>query len=254
MISENTKMDVDYSDYSDSDYEASRSSVAKIPGDNSAARSSDNNKETPPVMSRGDQSSNVQPKTDSEFHESDSDAPPKKIKKPNSPLNNTPLLNLFLTSPHAERTATPPSSPAMMFSSNSSPPLPPRTPTPPPSRAPIIVTSKNVATAIAMAIEQTGVSKSGNGKNEMNGSTDSMSLENLNLNPLLPNVSQASGSASSQSNNSSGMKSVIVRAGPSTQTTVCIFLIYFFPVIFIARLCELLASFFSCLLKHLMYW
>lgn len=217
-VIENAKMDVDYSDYSDSDYEASRSSVSKMATENIPSGSSEN-KEPQPVTTNEDKPSSAIPRTEPESQESDSDAPPKKIKKPNSPMN-TPLLNLFLTSPHTERTATPPSSPSAMVFSNSSPPLPPRTPTPP-SRAPIIVTSKNVATAIAMAMEQTSGNKSGGAKDGVGGSTDNMSLENLNLNPLIPNTSQAP-TVGVQSNSSSGMKSVIVRAGSSTQGTVSV--------------------------------
>lgn len=136
--------------------------------------------------------------------------PPKKIKKPNSPLN-TPLLNLSVTSP------------SILFPYSRSP-EPPRTPTPPPGRAPIIVTSKNVAAAIAMAMEQTG-SKPSTGKDNL--TPDNLSLGNLNLSSLVTNTSQGTGCSSSKGGNNSGsnsgfseIKSVIVRAGPSSQNTV----------------------------------
>lgn len=214
-------MEVDYSDYSDSDYEASRSSLAKIAAETSSAGTgagSSESKEPQPVSINDDKASRANSKNEPESQsESDTDGPPKKMKKPNSPLD-TPLLNLFLTSPQTERTAAPPSPSAMAFS-NTSPLLPPRTPTPP-SRAPIIVTSKNVATAIAMAMEQTSGKQSSGGKDGSSSSCDNISLDNINLNPLVPNGSQAP-AGSVQSSSSSGVKSVIVRAGPSTQNTVC---------------------------------
>lgn len=202
-------MDVDYSDYSDSDYETSRSSAPKMATENIASGLPE--RKDPQSGGNSEKSSSTIPKVEPESQESDSDGPPKKIKRPNSP-NSTPILNLFLTAPHAELSGTPPSSPSAMMFSNS-PPLPPRTPTPP-NRAPIIVTSKNVATAIAKAMEQTTGNKAGRAKDSSGPSSDNLPVENVNLNSLLPNSSQTSGSTSS------GMKSVIVRAGSSTQATV----------------------------------
>ncbi|KAK6633415.1 hypothetical protein RUM44_004018 [Polyplax serrata] len=209
LPSENPKMDVDYSDYSDSDYETSRSSAPKMATENIASGLPE--RKDPQSGGNSEKSSSTIPKVEPESQESDSDGPPKKIKRPNSP-NSTPILNLFLTAPHAELSGTPPSSPSAMMFSNS-PPLPPRTPTPP-NRAPIIVTSKNVATAIAKAMEQTTGNKAGRAKDSSGPSSDNLPVENVNLNSLLPNSSQTSGSTSS------GMKSVIVRAGSSTQATL----------------------------------